>query len=99
MLLHVYHHLRTGRVEAGQARVALLLAALEQGVRDNGKYDKRADTLMCMPAPPFSLYHAFSQEDREAVKADKKGLGSMARLVGAARATTARSVYLENSGA
>ena len=98
-LLHIYHHLRAGRTQLGMARTALLIAAMEQGVRDNGRMEKRADVLACMPPPPLSLYHAHSTEERQQLKDDKKGLGTMARLVGATRATTARAVYLENAGA
>ena len=54
---------------------------------------------MSMPPPPLALYHAHSQEEKQALKDDKKGLGGMARLVGAGRATTARAVFLENAGA
>lgn len=96
-LLHVYHHLRAGRTQQGMARVALLLAGLEQGVLDAGKMEKRGDTLMGMPRPPLNLYHAPAADER-ATK-DGKGLGPMARLVAPVRATTARSVYLENAGA
>ena len=99
-LLHVYHHLRAGRTVQAQARLALILGALEQGVRDNGQFQKRADLIMSMPPPPLSLYHAPTAEERQQLKDEKsKGLGGLARLVGAARATTARAVYLENSGA
>jgi hypothetical protein len=97
-LLHIYPHLRGGRQTQALARLALVLGALEQGIRDNGNFSKRADTIMCMPPPPLPLYHAHSTEERQQLKEDKKGLGGLARLVGAARATTARAVYLENAG-
>ena len=81
------------------ARVALMIAGLVQGVLDQGKMEKRGDTLMGMPRPPLNLYHAPTQDERQAVKDDKKGLGPLARLVAPIRATTARAVYLEGQGA
>ena len=93
-----YHHLRNGRASLAQARLALLLAGLEQGLKDNGKYDRRTGTLSCMPEPPLREYEPLSSQERERLKSDK-GLGELAVLVGRVRATTARAVYLENRGA
>ena len=95
--MQIYHHLRNGRHQLAQARLALLIGGLEQGLKDNGKYERRADTIMSMPPPPLREYEPLGAAEKEKVKTDK-GLGELAQLVGKARVTTARAVYLENRG-
>jgi len=95
--VQIYHHLRNGRHQLAQARLALLIGGLEQGLKDNGKYERRADTIMSMPMPPWREYEPLAQAEKDKVKTDK-GLGELAQLVGKARVTTARAVYLENRG-
>ena len=79
-------------------RLAERVAGLEQGLHDNGKYDRRFDTLAALPPPPLREYEVLGASEKERTKGDK-GLGELARLVGTVRATTARAVYLENRGA
>ena len=97
-MIHVYHHLRNGRHDYAQARLAHILAGLGQGLKDNGQMQKRADYIMCMPSPPVSLYHVHSAEERQALK-DKPHLGAVTRFAGPTRGAAARSLFFENSGA
>ena len=96
-ILNAYCALRAGQVEKGKARLALLLAALEQHTLDGGKWTHRAETLLGMPPAPMHLYHAPAADVKpKAEKDGKPALGPLAKFCSPERATTALAVCKEN---
>ena len=63
-VLDAYLALRNGNVARGMARLALLLAAMEQSVLDEGKWNLRAATLLGMPPAPVHNYRAATAEQK-----------------------------------
>ena len=90
----VYLNLRMGRVDHGMARIALLIASLEQSVQDNGRWEARAETLLGMPPCPLHLYKTITHP--KAVGDTPAPLGVQALLCSPQRATTALQVYKDN---
>ena len=96
-ILNAYCALRAGNIDKGKARLALLLAALEQHTLDGGKWAHRAETLLGLPPAPMHLYHAPSAETKpKADGKDGKQLGPLAQFCSPQRATTALAVFKEN---
>ena len=56
--------LRQGNVARGMARLALLLAAMEQSVLDEEKWNLRAATLLGLPSAPLQNYRAPTAEQK-----------------------------------
>ena len=99
-ILNAYCALRAGQIEKGKARLALLLAALEQHTLDGGKWAYRAEHILGMPAPPQHLYHAPTAETKpKAEKEGKPALGPLAKFCAPERSTTALGVFKENTAA
>ena len=97
-VLSAYTALRSNQVAKGMARLALLLAALEQHTLDGGKWTYRAETLLGMPPAPMHLYHAPSADTKPKPegKDGKLALGPLAQFCSPQRATTALAVFKEN---
>ena len=96
-VLSAYCAFRANQVPKGMARLALLLAALEQHTLDGGKWAHRAETLLGLPPAPMHLYHAPSAETKpKADGKDGKQLGPLAQFCSPQRATTALAVFKEN---
>ena len=99
-ILSAYCALRAGNVEKGKARLALLLAALEQHTLDGGKWAYRAEHLLGMPPAPQHLYHTPPAETKpKAEKEGKPALGPLAKFCAPERSTTALGVFKENTAA
>ena len=92
-VLDAYIALRQGNVVRGTARLTLLLAAMEQSVLDEGKWNLRAATLLGMPPAPSQNYRAPSSKQKP--PGDNK-LGPLAQFCSADRSTTALAVYRDN---
>ena len=88
ILCDVYRHLREGRTPHALARTALALGALEQSVRDGGKWALRAGTLVGMPEAPLHRYAAMGSDTPATGK-----LGKQAVLVDPVRASAAKAVW------
>ena len=89
-VLDAYLALRNGNVARGMARLALLLAAMEQSVLDEGKWNLRAATLLGMPPAPVHNYRAATAEQKPS---GNNKLGPLAQFCSADRSTTALAVY------
>ena len=99
-ILNAYCALRAGQVDKGKARLALLLAALEQHTLDGGKWAYRAEHLLGMPPAPQHLYHTPPAETKpKAEKEGKPALGPLAKFCAPERSTTALGVFKENTAA
>ena len=92
-VLDAYLALRQGNVARGMARLALLLAAMEQSVLDQGKWDLRAETLLGLPRAPLHSYRAPTAEQKPS---GENKLGPLAQFCSADRSTTALAVYRDN---
>jgi len=92
--------IRRGEVDKGQARLALLMGALEQHTLDNGKWNARAETLLGMCPAPSHLYHVATADQKPSAESTKKGrpLGPLGLFVHPRRATTALAVWKDNHG-
>ena len=88
VLCDVYRHMREGRTPHALARTALALGALEQSVRDGGKWPMRASTLVGLPEAPLQRYAAMGSDTPAAGK-----LGKAAQLVDPVRASAAKAVW------
>ena len=75
------------------ARLALLLAAMEQSVLDEGKWNLRAATLLGLPPAPIQNYRAPTAEQKPS---GENKLGPLAQFSPADRSTTALAVYRDN---
>ena len=99
-ILNAYCALRAGNIDKGKARLALLLAALEQHTLDGGKWAYRAEHLLGMPPAPQHLYHTPPAETKpKAEKEGKPALGPLAKFCAPERSTTALGVFKENTAA
>ena len=85
--------LRQGNVARGMARLALLLAAMEQSVLDEVKWNLRAATLLGLPPAPMQNYRAPTAEQKPS---GENKLGPLAQFCSADRSTTALAVYRDN---
>ena len=93
-ILNAYCALRAGQLHKGMARLALLLAALEQHTLDGGKWTYRAETVLGMPPAP---QHAPPVDMKpKAEKESKPALGPLAQFCSPERATTALEAFKEN---
>ena len=92
-VLDAYLALRQGNVARGMARLALLLAAMEQSVLDEGKWNLRAATLLGLPPAPIQNYRAPTAEQKPS---GENKLGPLAQFCSADRSTTALAVYRDN---
>ena len=92
-VLDAYLALRQGNVARGMARLALLLAAMEQSVLDEGKWNLRAATLLGLPPAPMQNYRAPTAEQKPS---GENKLGPLAQFCSADRSTTALAVYRDN---
>ena len=100
-LLHVLGALRSHDVQQAEARVCLLLAAIDQASRDKGVWG-RAQVIGCAPEPNFNLYKKRTdvpEAERLVQSDDKSKLGSATVFCSRQRAANARAVVLEQSGA
>ena len=93
-VLDAYLALRQGNVARGMARLALLLAAMEQSVLDEGKWNLRAGTLLGMPPAPVHNYRTATAEQKPS---GSNKLGPLAQFCSADRSTTALAVYRDNN--
>ena len=93
-VLDAYLSLRQGNVARGMARLALLLAAMEQSVLDEGKWNLRAGTLLGMPPAPVHNYRTATAEQKPS---GSNKLGPLAQFCSADRSTTALAVYRDNN--
>ena len=93
-VLDAYLSLRQGNVARGMARLALLLAAMEQSVLDEGKWNLRAGTLLGMPP---ALVHNYRTATAEQKPSGSNKLGPLAQFCSADRSTTALAVYRDNN--
>ena len=99
-ILDAYLSIRRGEVHRGQARLALLLGAVEQSILDGGKWGARAETVLGMAPAPVHLYHQATADQKPSPEAVKKGrpLGPLGLFVHPRRATTALAVWKDNHG-
>ena len=96
-ILNAYCAVRASQLHKGMARLALLLAALEQHTLDGGKWTYRAETVLGMPPAPQHLYHAPPADMKpKAEKEGKPALGPLAQFCSPERATTALEAFKEN---
>jgi len=92
-VIDAYRRLRAGEVEHALARLALVIGALEQSVRDNGRWTARAETLVGLPPAQLEAYGKLKTKPK-----DDKSLGQLAQLADPTRSTTATAVHKENAG-
>lgn len=102
-LIDVYLNLRCGRTAHGMARIALLMAAMEQNVLDSrasNAWQQRAEHILGMPTCPLHLYTTPPKPDSDSKDKDKDKdkLGRQAQLCAPTRSTTADQCYRDNKG-
>ena len=105
-LLRILACLRGGQPRAAEARVLLLLAAIDQAGADKGKW-ARAQLIASLPEPPFNQYPAaptntgddlFGGEAAGKDKAQQEKLGPLTQWCSRERATVALAVLRDRAG-
>ena len=90
-IIDAYRRLRAGETQHAQARLALLLGALEQSVLDNGRWE-RAEALVGLPPTPINMYARLEEPRPKTGK-----LGRLGQLADPIRSTTALAVHRDTN--